>query len=203
MLRLFLPHLNAFHMHQPLGDVYLLALPSKGIQGRSVLFDGGISTGLLPNVPRQGLSCFFHLPPCGIVIPHGNHLAGSILGIRRCTEGNLGNVGFFLVHQVIKQTSRLADHDGQHAGRFRIQRSGMTDSLLPRQAAQTTNHGSRSHSRRLQNVQESVHAVAPFISSFMAATTRLTATCSGALMVHPAASSWPPPPIILATLSTV
>ena len=81
-----------------------------------------------------------------------------VLRIGGIARLELGDIGLFLLHQIVKQPRRPPYHDGQHARRFGVKRPGMTDALFARHAAHIPHDGGAGHSRRFEDIQKAIHA---------------------------------------------
>lgn len=92
----------------------------------------------------------------------GNDLSMRVLRVGRIARLQLGHVGLFLLHQIIKQAGRLADHQRQDAGGLRIKRTGMAHLIFPAQLPAHADHNiAGGHPRRLEHHKKSIHIFIP------------------------------------------
>ena len=153
----FAMEVDALHVYLAQGNLHTLAPAGALVHGHAILLDGAVHAGPLPDIADELPGGRLHRLIAGIAFAGGNDLAGGVLGIGGHAKGALGHVFLFLVHQIIEKPRSLAYHHRQHAGGFRVQRSGVADPLFPRQAANLRHHSGGGHARRLEDIQKSIH----------------------------------------------
>lgn len=147
------------HRDLPLGDLCRTALPSQLIQALPVLLQSAVHGRALPKLTRKGRN---HRPQrrlVRVIGSRGKHLPLRVLCICRRAERSLRHVDLFLLLHIIEQPGRFSDHQRQHAGGFRIQRSPMAYLGPVQQPAHVAYHLRGSHSRRLEDIQKAAEGL--------------------------------------------